>query len=329
VFAQWQLQDSHSHAGLRGIHAVSDSVAWASGTDGTILHTIDGGTTWTRCAVPPDGEKLDFRGVWAWNEKEAEVLSSGAGDLSRVYRTNDACAHWIEERKNTDADGFWDALVYQSQDWDMLGDLNTGVILGDPIAGTFHIELMLQGHGWYLDREACKANPNEAAFAASNSSVLVLGAHRYMIGTGGKTGSHIILSPDLGDPHKRTCASIPVPVASGTDSAGIFSLAFRDFNHGVAVGGDYKKPADATSTAARTNDGGQHWKAASKPPHGFRSAVAWSAAQRAWITVGTNGSDISHDDGKSWQPLDDGNWNALSLPFAVGPGGRIGKFTQH
>jgi len=23
--------------------------------------------------------------------------------------------------------------------------------------------------------------------------------------------------------------------------------------------------------------------------------------------------------------LDDGNWNALSLPFVVGPGGKIGK----
>jgi hypothetical protein len=41
--------------------------------------------------------------------------------------------------------------------------------------------------------------------------------------------------------------------------------------------------------------------------------------------VGTNGSDISRDDGKTWQPLDDGNWNALSLPFVVGPDGRIAR----
>ncbi|MGA3080779.1 MAG: hypothetical protein ABSD44_05295 [Terracidiphilus sp.] len=31
------------------------------------------------------------------------------------------------------------------------------------------------------------------------------------------------------------------------------------------------------------------------------------------------------DDGKTWQPLDDGNWNALSLPFVVGPSGRIAR----
>jgi len=46
---------------------------------------------------------------------------------------------------------------------------------------------------------------------------------------------------------------------------------------------------------------------------------------KVWITVGTNGSDISWDDGRTWQLLDNGNWNALSLPFVVGPNGRIAR----
>jgi hypothetical protein len=53
--------------------------------------------------------------------------------------------------------------------------------------------------------------------------------------------------------------------------------------------------------------------------------VEWSDSLNAWITAGTNGSDISRDDGQTWQPLDDGNWNALSLPFVVGPNGRIAR----
>ena len=61
------------------------------------------------------------------------------------------------------------------------------------------------------------------------------------------------------------------------------------------------------------------------PPHGYRSAVQWSDVAQAWIAAGTNGSDISRDDGHTWQPLDNGNWNALSLPFVVGPDGRIGR----
>ena len=50
--------------------------------------------------------------------------------------------------------------------------------------------------------------------------------------------------------------------------------------------------------------------------------------------MGPNGSDYSTDDGKNWRPLKPGpnqpadadkNWNALSLPFVVGPHGRIGR----
>jgi hypothetical protein len=93
----------------------------------------------------------------------------------------------------------------------------------------------------------------------------------------------------------------------------------------VAVGGTYDHSDNATRTAAFSIDGGQHWTASATPPHGFRSAVQWSADLIAWITVGTNGSDISRDDGKTWQPLDNGNWNALSLPFVVGPNGRIAR----
>src|SRR5437879_936878 len=98
--AQWQLQESHTTAGLRGIHAVSPTVAWASGTEGTVLRTTDGGAHWQKCTVPPDGDKLDFRAVWAWDDQNAYVMSAGPGELSRVYSTSDACAHWAEINRN-------------------------------------------------------------------------------------------------------------------------------------------------------------------------------------------------------------------------------------
>ncbi len=74
---------------------------------------------------------------------------------------------------------------------------------------------------------------------------------------------------------------------------------------------------------------------ATTPPHGYRSAVAYDPKTNTWITVGPNGTDISTDDGrnsralkpdpKAGDPPDaDRHWNALSLPFVVGPHGRIG-----
>jgi hypothetical protein len=105
----------------------------------------------------------------------------------------------------------------------------------------------------------------------------------------------------------------------------VFSVAFRDRKHGIAVGGDYKKPDTTLGTAAWTSDDGLNWAPASRPPHGFRSAVSFYAPAEAWMAVGTNGSDASYDDGKTWEVVDNGSWNALSLPYAVGPQGRIGK----
>jgi len=96
----------------------------------------------------------------------------------------------------------------------------------------------------------------------------------------------------------------------------------------IAVGGDYEEPNQSAGTAAFSKDEGKSWVAAVKPPHGYRSSVAWSEERKAWIAAGTNGSDISRDDGKTWEWLDDGNWNALSLPFVVGPKGRIGRLVR-
>jgi hypothetical protein len=102
---------------------------------------------------------------------------------------------------------------------------------------------------------------------------------------------------------------------------------------GVAVGGDYTKPSAIADSAFLTHDGGIKWIQSKTPPHGYRSAVAYSPTTKTWITVGPNGTDISTDDGRNWRPLKpsptdtpdaDQHWNALSLPFVVGPHGRIG-----
>ena len=112
VRAQWTMQESHTTADLRGIHNVGGGVAWASGTNGTVLRTLDGGATWAACAVPPDAEKLDFRGVQAFDASTAIVMSSGKGDLSRLYKTTDGCATWKVVFTNPDSDGFFDSIYF-------------------------------------------------------------------------------------------------------------------------------------------------------------------------------------------------------------------------
>ncbi len=92
--AQWTLHDAHTTADLRGIDNVGHGVAWASGTDGTILRTEDAGIVWQLCAKPPAGEHLDFRAIQAFDNNTAIIMSSGKGDLSRLYKTTDGCQTW-------------------------------------------------------------------------------------------------------------------------------------------------------------------------------------------------------------------------------------------
>jgi photosystem II stability/assembly factor-like uncharacterized protein len=320
------MQDSGTSAGLRGIHAVSESVAWASGTDGTVLRTLDGGSHWVKCAVPPGREKLDFRGVMAWDATTALVMASGPGELSRLYRTTDGCKSWTEVARNHAKDGFWDAIVFHPSP-NMPGG-GPGLLLGDPVGGRFETDGIPVDATKLFPENACMAKDGEGAFAASNTSAVMFDNGDALIGTGGKSGARVLRwSPPCLDRCPGKCNAVSAPMAGGTDAAGIFSMAFRSWYHGIAVGGDYKKPEDSAGTAAWTDDGGYHWIAAKVPPHGYRSAVAWDPTSKSWIAVGTNGSDVSLDDGHTWERLDDGNWNAISLPFVVGPDGRIGRLS--
>ncbi len=311
----WEIEDSGTTAGLRGVHSVGGGVVWASGTGGTVLRSEDTGYLWQQCSKLPGTQNLDFRAIWAWDALHVLVLSSGTGEHSRLYESTDGCSSWKPLLTNRDPAGFWDGLLFLNQ--------QHGVIYGDPTPGpgrTDHVRFGLletrdQGKTWTPAAEL-QPLPGESVFAASNSAMTAAGAWIWL----GTSKARVLRTRDL-----ITWQSAQTPLASGNESSGVFSVAFRDQRHGIAVGGDYRKPGEASGTAAYTSDGGEHWSVPRKLPHGYRSAVAWDASDQAWITVGSNGSDISYDDGVTWQWLDSGNWNALSLPWAVGPNGQIGK----
>ncbi|MGA7155530.1 MAG: hypothetical protein WBY53_01715 [Acidobacteriaceae bacterium] len=348
--AQWTLLQSPTTADLRGIDNAGHGILWASGTNGTVLRSEDAGYLWQRCTIPPGSEHLDFRGIQAFDANTAIVMSSGKGDQSRLYKTTDGCQTWTLLFTNPDKDGFWDALVLDNTQ--VPRNKPAALLVGDPVNGKFPIWGVVLGAEVpfvYPFPYRPRAHKSESIFAASNSSIFVHGG--YWIATGGEGGARVIreVSHGADELSWTTLPSSPVPVGSHTSSSGIFSIGFAEApnppphdweihlsNYGVAVGGDYLKPNDSTRTAAFTTNGGKTWHAAATPPHGYRSAVAYDAPTKTWITIGPNGTDISTDDGRNWhalrpdpksnEPPDaDQHWNALSLPYAVGPHGRIGR----
>lgn len=315
--AQWQQQTIATRADFRGLSAVSARVVWVSGTKGTFGHTRDGGKTWTVGTVP-GAEKLDFRDVEAFGETTAYLMSAGPGEASRIYKTSDGGKSWTLQFKNRDPQGFFDAVAF----WNP----QRGVALGDPVNGRFQLLLTEDGGAHWKPRAGMDlppALPHEGAFAASGTCLITQGKNDIYFCTGSAKAARVFQSTDRG----RTWTVRDAPLLAGAESAGIFSIAFRDRNHGMIVGGDYRKPKEPGATAAITADGGRSWTL-SKGRLPYRSCVAW--ARDRWIVVGTSGSNSSADDGTTWKVLDHQNYNSVAFTstgegWAVGPGGRIAR----
>ena len=314
----WVEQTSGTAASLRGVSAVDAKAVWASGTGGTYLASTDGGATW-RASKVPGAESLDFRGIRAIDAHTVYLMSSGSGDKARIYKTTDGGGTWALQFTNPDAKGFFDAIAF----W----DASHGIVVGDPVDGQFAIWTTDDGGGHWQRRHTPAALPNEGAFAASNTCLYVFGKREAWFGTGGPDGARVFHSKDRG----RSWTVAPTPIRNDGASAGVFSLAFADSRHGVAVGGDYAKDKEESRNVALTEDGGRTWTAPTGPlPKGFRSAVVYVADRRIWLATGTSGSDISTDSGKTWKLFDSGSYNAMTFVgpagWAVGARGRIALF---
>jgi len=315
----WEQQSSGTDASFRGLCVVSSDVAWLSGTKGTVGRTTNGGKTWSM-GVVAQAEKLDFRDIAAFGPSTAYVLSAGEGEQSRIYKTTDGGKTWALQFKNSDPAGFFDAIAF----WDE----NHGIALGDPITGRFQLIVTDDGTTWkpLPTKTLPPALPDEGAFAASGTCLITHGVSDVWFVTGSARAARVFHSGDRG--RNWTVRESPIVVSSR--ASGIFSIAFRDREHGIMVGGNYEKPNDAGAHAATTADSGQTW-ALSQTPLPYRSGVAW--AKDRWVAVGRSGSHVSYDDGVTWHEVDRESYNSVGFTatgegWAVGEKGRIAKFVR-
>jgi photosystem II stability/assembly factor-like uncharacterized protein len=133
MHAQWQIQDAHTTSDLRAVDYVGDGVAWASGANGTVLRTEDAGIVWQTCTIPTGAERLDFRGVQAFDKNTAIVMSSGKGHLSRLYKTSDGCHSWNLVFTNAEDAGSWAALAFPDSPGRHHAD--EGILIGEQVGG--------------------------------------------------------------------------------------------------------------------------------------------------------------------------------------------------
>ncbi len=310
-----QPVESGVTASLRGVSVVDSRIVWASGAEGTVLRSLDGGRSWERRPIAGH-DRTDFRDIQAFDAERAVILAAGAPPV--ILLTDDGGATWSERFRHPDPEAFLDAFAFDAS--------GRGIALADPIDGRFEIlETTDAGRTWRRWEAERKppAGSGEHAYAASGSIVALDEEGTIRLGLGGP-------SPESSDSTCRllrrgrdetTWRTEPVPIPGG-ESSGIFSLVRIDERRAVVVGGDYRAPDRTEGTAAWTDDGGEHWLVPERGLGGYRSAVAVrrSGERIELIATGPSGTDRSHDGGKNWEPLSELGYHA----FAFAPDGSIG-----
>ncbi|RYF65552.1 MAG: oxidoreductase, partial [Cytophagaceae bacterium] len=224
-------------------------------------------------------------------------------------------------------------LLYQTQqpgvflDGIDFWDKQHGIVFGDPINGKWFILTTDDGgQTWQpvSPDQLPPMQPNEAAFAASGTSLVVQGKRNVWIASGGATNGRVFRSSDQG--RTWTVASTPLPAGEAT---GLFGMQFFSDKNGMVVGGNYKQERLPGANAAITRDGGQTWQlvSATNPP-GLKEAISILPGDYL-LAVGPSGTSLSADQGQTWNKLDLEGFHSLACAkgtcYAVGAKGRVSK----
>lgn len=315
---QLEMLPSGTAISIRGLSVVNDQVVWASGSNGTVGRSTDGGKTWTWMQVR-NFETTDFRAVEAFDAATAIIM--GVAEPAYILKTNDGGNSWKVVFEDRRKGMFLDAITFWNE--------QSGVVIGDPIEGKIFIARTFDGgETWQRlpDNQYPSAQPGEALFAASGTNIRALSLREACFVTGG-TLSRIFIRNQ----------SIVLPLARGKASSGANSIAVYDNHkrkpakHFVVVGGDFEADRITEGNCAISRDGGQTWRIPVRPPNGYRSCVEFMGKNKL-ITCGTSGVDVSEDGGMHWELISNEGFHVCRKAkkgqsiFLAGKGGKIAKF---
>ncbi len=295
---------------MRGLSVVNDKTVWVSGSGGTVGLSVDSGNNWKWMKVK-GYEKTEFRDIEAFDGKTAIIL--GIDSPAIILKTIDAGETWKLVYENLTTGMFLDAMEFWNE--------QAGIVIGDPIDNKIFIARTFDGgNSWRSIPEENKpvADSGEACFASSGTNIRKLNKSEAIFITGGKS-SHVFIR----------AKKIDMPIIQGSESTGANSIAVKNSNTFIVVGGDFNKKDSTTKNCVITTDGGRSWTSPSIAPHGYRSCIEY-LGKKTWITCGLNGVDYSTDEGNNFTWIGKDGYHVCrkakkgKTVFFAG-GGRIGK----
>ncbi len=309
-----ELLANHDKLSLRGLSVVNDSIVWASGSNGTIARSTDGGRTFEWITVKDYAER-DFRDIEAFDENTAVIMA--VAEPAVILKTTDAGKTWKKVFEDSTKGMFLDAMDFNG---------NRGVVVGDPINKKAFIALTKdQGKSWQkIEKHKEDTLKNgEAFFAASGTNVKQLENDKILYVTGG-ADSRLFYNQKL----------YALDIIKGEESTGANSVAVNfSQQHAVVVGGDFKQDTVSTKNCVLVKLGKEPVFSLPKtPPHGYRSCVIYLSNDKI-IACGTSGVDVSTDGGLNWKLISKESFHVCqkakkgNAVFLAGANGRIAKLS--
>ena len=274
---------------IRAIIALDSSRVYFAASDGSVgFKSTDENFNSNIYIKYQDSITPNFRSL-ATNGTDYYAMSIGSPAL--LYNLSRDTLVYKEEHKKA----FYDSMKFF--------DKRNGIAMGDPTEDCLSIILTNDG-GYTWSKIPCNKIPKtvegEAAFAASNTSIKVLGKTAW-IATGG-TKARIFKSIDYG----KTWEVFNTPIIQGEGSQGIYSIDFSDQNNGIIIGGDYLKPEANLNNKAITKNGGKTWTLVSDGQNpNYKSCVQYVPGTdgKEVFAVGKTGISYSNDSGITWNQV--------------------------
>ena len=222
-------------------------------------------------------------------------------------------------------------LVYQENDTKVFYDSmqfwnnKEGIAIGDPTASCMCVITTKDG-GLTWKKTPCSAIPKvaegEAAFAASNTNLVVYKQKAWFV-SGGKK-SRLYHSENKGKSWNIT----QLPIVQGKTMTGAYSMDFYKAKYGMIVGGDWSNKALNTDNKLVSKNGGKTWHVvANGQSPAYRSCVQVvpHSKGKTWIAVGTPGISITYDLGLTWKKVSTKKYYTIrflndSIAYAAGAG---------
>ena len=244
--------------------------------------------------ISNDTIKMEFRSI-AQTDKYIFVLKIGYPAL--LYRFSKVGVEKKIVYQENNPKVFYDSMRFF--------DDNFGIAIGDPTEDCLSIIITKDG-GETWQKIPCSQLPKladgEAAFAASNTNVVVKEKNIWIV-TGGKK-ANVYFSPNRGISWKV----YKTPIVQGENMTGIFTADFYDLKNGFIAGGNYDKQNQNFENKAISKDGGKTWKlVADNQAFGYASCVQYvpNSSGKQLVSIGTSGVFYSSNNGQNWVKLSD------------------------